>query len=86
MRGQLNKWLSSFLKDRMMNAVCEGKHSESVSVESGVPKGTVLGPLMSLCHINDFPNKSVSSRMTVFYIGQLKAKEIKIYYRMICVN
>ena len=29
---------------------------------------------------------SVFSRMTVFYIGQLKAKEIKIYYRMTCVN
>ena len=35
-----------------MKIVCEGEHSESVSVESSVPKGTVLGPLMFLCHIN----------------------------------
>ena len=67
----------------MMNVVCEGEHSESVSVESGVPRGTVLGPrgtvlgpLMFLCHINDLPDcvksqliKFFSSRMTVFYIG-----------------
>ena len=51
-RSQLHKWLSSFLKDRMMNVVFEGEHFESVSVESSVPKGTVLGPLMFLCHIN----------------------------------
>ena len=64
-RGQLNKWLSSFLKDRMMNVVCEGEHSESVSVESGVPQGTVLGPLMFLCHINDLPD-CVKSQVCLF--------------------
>ena len=69
-----------------MNVVCEGEHSESVSVESGVPQDTVLGLLMLLCPSMIFQtvlsHKSVSSRMTVFYIGQLKVKEIKKYYRM----
>ena len=64
-RGQLNKWFSSFLKDRMMNVVCEGEHSESVLVESGVPQGTVLGPLMFLCHINDLPD-CVKSQVCLF--------------------
>ena len=64
-KGQLNNWLSSFLKERSMNAICEGEHSKSVHVESGVPQGTVLGPLMFLCHINDLPD-CVTSKVRLF--------------------
>ena len=64
-RGNLLVWLSAFLKNRNMNVVVEGEHSVSVSVESGVPQGTVLGPLMFLCHINDLPD-SVKSTVRLF--------------------
>ena len=41
-RGNIHKCLSSFLKDRQMNGVVEGEHSDSAYVESGVPQGTDL--------------------------------------------
>ena len=48
-----------------MKEVVEGEESKSVKVELGVPQGTVLGPLMFLCHINNLPD-SVQSQVRPF--------------------
>ena len=39
-----------------MRVVIDDEESEAVSVDSGVPQGTVLGTLLYLCHINDLPD------------------------------
>ena len=63
--GSIHHWLRTFLTKRYMQVVVDGESSSKVTVDSGVPQGTVLGPLLFLCHINDIP-LAVSSQVRLF--------------------
>ena len=69
-------WIDSFLSDRQQCVVVNGTKSTSEAVKSGVPQGTVLGPVLFLLHINDI-TENVSSETLLFADDCVCYREIK---------
>jgi hypothetical protein len=74
--GNIYNWIASFLTARTQKVVLEGECSTSAQVLSGVPQGTVLGPLLFLLYVNDIPSY-VSSKIRLFADDGLLYREVK---------
>ena len=70
--GPLLHWIEAFLSDRRQRVGIEGVYSEWARVTSGIPQGSVLGPILFLVYINDLPD-------VVRCTAKLFADDTKVY-------
>ena len=74
--GEVLSWIDGFLSGREQMVRVNGELSESKPVISGIPQGSVLGPLLFVIYINDLPDV-VSSSVLLF------ADDTKIFRQVV---
>ena len=79
---RLKRWLTNWLVHREQSVVVDGASSSPVYVSSGVPQGTVLGPLMFLLYINNIGN-NCSSTVRLFADDTIVCSVISAVARVI---
>ena len=55
------KWVESFLNNRTQKVIVNGTESKCHHVTSGIPQGSVMGPMLFVIYINDMPEMVESS-------------------------
>ena len=64
--GNLFNWFCSYLSCRSQSVAIDGTFSSKLPVTSGVPQGSILGPLMFIIFINDLPDSVQSATPLLF--------------------
>ena len=74
--GNLLSWLESYLHNRSQRVTTLGATSSPLPVSSGVPQGSILGPMLFLLYVNSLPDAVRSSQIAAFADDTKVFKEI----------
>ena len=75
--GKVGKWIGNFLLNRNQRVAINGFQSNPSKVISGVPQGTILGPVLFLIYIADIADNVTHSTMSSYADDSKVSKEIK---------
>ena len=73
--GKLLNWIAAFLTERKQQVIVDDKRSDWAAITSGVPQGSVLGPVLFVMFINDLPS-GIGCSLKMF------ADDTKVYSKM----
>ena len=75
-QGSLYAWFSNYLSSRYQRVQVDGAYSPWVSVTSGVPQGSLLGPFLFLLYLNDLPDVVSNSTSIALFADDAKCSSV----------
>ena len=78
---EITNWVVSFLSDRFQTVTVNGAESTERPVLSGIPQGSVLGPMLFVIYINDLPDSVLGDPLSFLF-----ADDTKLFNTINCVD
>ena len=69
---EITNWVVSFLSNRFQTVTVNGCESSERPVLSGIPQGSVLGPMLFVLYINDLPDNVVDDAFSFLFADDTK--------------